>query len=77
MWGNWTFSLSLVWGRTDAQRVIGYTLFKQEHATFIAMFFPVLSVVVIETYMAELVYDGCDRWLPAQKDLHVALVHGG
>ena len=52
-------------------------LFKQKHAPLVSMLLPLLPVVVVQTYVTELIDDGGDGGFSAQEDLHVALVDGG
>lgn len=42
--------------------------FVQEHAAFETLFFPFISVVVIKTYMTELVENGDYRRIPPSQD---------
>lgn len=50
------------------------TLLKEEHAPLISLLLPLVCMIMIHAYMAELVEDGCYGRLPSPKDLQVVLI---
>ena len=50
--------------------------FVEKHASFVALFLPLVAVVVVHTDVAELVKYGYDRGVSSADDFHVGHVSG-